>query len=113
MTASEFYLKSQESLNNLGTMSAVDEFLNQKYDNRGVIRPTIFGSGTDQAEQPTAVNPASTIIEEQKTADAPINVATNVPAGAGKPVGNINQSSRLALLDDDPLGKAIAMRGQT
>ena len=113
MTASEFYLKSQESLNNLGTMSAVDEFLNQKYDNRGVIRPTIFGSGTDQAEQPAAVNPASTIIEEQKTADAPVNVAANVPAGAGNPVGNINQSSRLALLDDDPLGKAIAMRGQT
>ena len=111
MTASEFYLKSQESLETLGTMSAVDEFLKQKYDNRGVIRPTIFGSGTDQERQPDPVNPASTIMEEEKVADQPVNVAA--PTGAGNPAGNVNQASRLALLDDDPLGKAIAMRGQT
>ena len=111
MTASEFYLKSQESLETLGTMSAVDEFLKQKYDNRGVIRPTIFGSGTDQERQPDPVNPASTIMEEEKVADQPVNVAA--PTGAGNPAGNVNQASRLALLDDDPLGNAIAMRGQT
>ena len=92
-------------------MSAVDEFLKQKYDNRGVIRPTIFGSGTDQERQPDPVNPASTIMEEEKVADQPVNVAA--PTGAGNPAGNVNQASRLALLDDDPLGKAIAMRGQT
>ena len=50
-------------------------------------------------------------MEEEKVADQPVNVAA--PTGAGNPAGNVNQASRLALLDDDPLGKAIAMRGQT
>ena len=104
-TAQEFYLKSQQSLDDIGTMDAVDQYLKQRYDNKGLVRPDIFGSKDQPAPaniDPSAVEPA----QQEETPVLPEPITTEAT-----PTRGIDQNSRLALLDDDPLGKAIAARG--
>ena len=104
-TAQEFYLKSQQSLDDIGTMQAVDQYLKQRYDNKGLVRPDIFGSKDQPAPaniDPSAVEPT----QQEETPVLPEPITTEAT-----PTRGIDQNSRLALLDDDPLGKAIAARG--
>ena len=104
-TAREFYLKQQQSLDDLGTMEAVDQYLSSRYDNKGLIRPSIFGT---QPERPaTEVDPAvlETPTENEGVTNPPV-----VTTQADTP-GQINQASRMALLGDDDISKALLAKG--
>jgi hypothetical protein len=97
--AKDLYLQSQEQLDSLGTMDAVDQYLDKRYRDKGLIVPQIFGT---QKEAPQSIEPTS--FEVPAEAIAP---DTGTVAEIETPQ-KLNPQSRLALAGDDPLMRAIA-----
>ena len=97
--AKDLYLQSQEELDSLGTMDAVDQYLDKRYRDKGLIVPQIFGT---QKEAPQSIEPTS--FEVPAEAIAP---DTGTVAEIETPQ-KLNPQSRLALAGDDPLMRAIA-----
>jgi len=97
--AKDLYLQSQEQLESLGTMDAVDQYLDKRYRDKGLIVPQIFGT---QKEAPQSIEPTS--FEVPAEAIAP---DTGTVAEIETPQ-KLNPQSRLALAGDDPLMRAIA-----
>jgi len=97
--AKDLYLKSQEELDSLGTMDAVDQYLDKRYRDKGLIVPQIFGS---QKEEPQSIAPTNfEIPAETVNPEGGTVVEVNTPQ-------KLNPQSRLALAGDDPLMRAIA-----
>ena len=98
--AKDIYLKSQEEMDSLGTMNAVDQYLDKRYRDKGLVVPQIFGT---QQQEPTSIQPSS--FEE-----VPAVVTEPATASVAKveTQPKLNQQSRLALAGNDPLLQAIA-----
>ena len=54
--AKDIYLKSQEEMDSLGTMNAVDQYLDKRYRDKGLVVSQIFGT---QQQEPTSIQPSS------------------------------------------------------
>ena len=97
--AKDLYLQSQEQLDSLGTMDAVDQYLDKRYRDKGLIVPQIFGT---QKEAPQSIEPTSFEVPAQAVAP---DVGTVAEIETPQ---KLNPQSRLALAGDDPLMRAIA-----
>ena len=83
-------------------MDAVDQYLDKRYRDKGLIVPQIFGT---QKEAPQSVEPTNFEIPSEAVAPDISTVAEiETPQ-------KLNPQSRLALAGDDPLMRAIATEG--
>ena len=107
--AKDLYLKSQQELDSIGTMDAVDQYLNKRYKDKGLIVPSIFGSeNQSQNQQNLNVDPSVTEPVQEDTT-VPVETITTETQTSPK----LNENSRLALAGNDPLLQAIALEGQS
>ena len=107
--AKDLYLKSQQELDSIGTMDAVDQYLNKRYKDKGLIVPSIFGS-ENQSQNQQNLNVDPTVTEPvQEDTTVPVETITTEAQTAPK----LNENSRLALAGNDPLLQAIALEGQS
>jgi hypothetical protein len=98
--AKDIYLKSQEEMDSLGTMNAVDQYLDKRYRDKGLVVPQIFGT---QQQEPTSIQPSS--FEE---VPAVVTEPATATVAKVETQPKLNQQSRLALAGNDPLLQAIA-----
>ena len=98
--AKDIYLKSQEEMDSLGTMNAVDQYLDKRYRDKGLVVPQIFGT---QQQEPTSIQPSS--FEE---VPAVVTEPATAKVAKVETQPKLNQQSRLALAGNDPLLQAIA-----
>ena len=99
--AKDMYLAQQEEFETMGTMDTIDQFLNKRYGDKGLIVPDIFGSAGQQETPGFNVDPS---VQEVPTIpnevpEEPIELEAQAPA--------VDSNSRMALLSDDPLLSAI------
>jgi len=107
--AKDLYLKSQQELDSIGTMDAVDQYLNKRYKDKGLVVPSIFGS-ENQSRNQQNLNVDPTVTEPvQEDTTVPVETITTETQTSPK----LNENSRLALAGNDPLLQAIALEGQS
>jgi hypothetical protein len=99
--AKDMYLAQQEEFETMGTMDTIDQFLQQRYGDKGLIVPDIFGSAGQQETPGFNVDPS---VQEVPTIpnevpEQPIELQAQTPA--------VDSNSRMALISDDPLLSAI------